>query len=230
MLVVAHRAGNSLAELREAFEAGVDMVEADVRYYRGVLEVRHLKTLGPRLLWDHPWELVRRRAISGDAGFPTLDAVLRSLDGEGQMMLDLKGARRGAGGDLASAVSHLLRRVSPAAQIAVCARQWRLLDAFTGDPPVRLVLSAGNRRELRSLLALVGCEPKTWPGGRRAFGVAVRRPLLTPEVVRELHRGVSRVLTWPVDTAAHLDDARRLGVSGIIGKDLALLREVARRN
>ena len=52
-LTVAHRAGNDLAALREACSAGVDLVEADLRYHRGRLEVRHLKTMGPvPLLWD----------------------------------------------------------------------------------------------------------------------------------------------------------------------------------
>jgi hypothetical protein len=33
-------------------------------------------------------------------------------------------------------------------------------------------------------------------------------------------------MTWPVDTPAELDHARRLGVNGVIGKDLTLLGEV----
>ena len=50
-----------------------------------------------------------------------------------------------------------------------------------------------------------------------------RRDLLTPEAVDALHRSVPHVMTWPVDTAAELADAKRLGVTGIIGKDLGLL-------
>jgi glycerophosphoryl diester phosphodiesterase len=39
-LAIAHRAGNSIAALRRALDAGVDLVEADVRYFRGVPEIR----------------------------------------------------------------------------------------------------------------------------------------------------------------------------------------------
>ena len=55
--VVAHRAGNELARLRDAEQLGVALVEADVRLWRGRLEVRHLKTVGPLpILWD-TWRL-----------------------------------------------------------------------------------------------------------------------------------------------------------------------------
>jgi glycerophosphoryl diester phosphodiesterase len=42
-LVVAHRAGNDLARLRAALDAGADLVEADIHAFRGRLEVRHHK-------------------------------------------------------------------------------------------------------------------------------------------------------------------------------------------
>jgi glycerophosphoryl diester phosphodiesterase len=238
MLAIAHRAGNDLAELREALDADMDLVEADVRYFRGALEVRHLKTLGPWLLWDHPWELVRRR----NATFPILKEVLADVTGPSAehsethehaqtpdphslLMLDLKGIRR----KLPPAVARLLRTVAPGVPVAVCTRRWRMLNAFADDPAVRLVISAGSDRELRKLLSVLREPAETWPGGRRAFGVSIKRTLLTPEVVRELHQNVDRVMTWPVDTPAELDDARRLGVSGVIGKDLSLLRDLVQR-
>lgn len=61
------------------------------------------------------------------------------------------------------------------------------------------------------------------PGGRRPFGVSVKRTLITPEDVADFRRAVKHVMTWPVDTVAELDQARRLGVNGVIGKDLTLL-------
>jgi glycerophosphoryl diester phosphodiesterase len=93
-----------------------------------------------------------------------------------------------------------------------------MLGAFAADPHVRVVLSAGSRRGLRRLRARLGRRP--------AFGACVRRELLTPAVVGELHHGADVVLTWPVDTPDALEDAVRLGVSGVISKDLALLREI----
>jgi hypothetical protein len=57
--------------------------------------------------------------------------------------------------------------------------------------------------------------------------VSVRRQLLTPAIVTELRRTTDMVLVWPVDTEAALEHARRLGVTGVISKNLAMLRRLA---
>lgn len=149
--------------------------------------------------------------------------MLTELSGGSRLLLDLKGIHP----RLAGSVARLLRRTNSRAPIAVCTRNWRMLEAFADDPTVRLVPSAGSRRELRRLLDTFRATPSSWPGRRRAFGVSVRRPLLTAESVAELHRSVGRVLTWPVDTHAELDHAVTLGVSGVIGQNLDLLRDVS---
>ena len=57
LLLIAHRAGNDLKLLSEAFAAGVDYAAANVWLYRTRLEVRHDKTAGPiPLRWDR-WSL-----------------------------------------------------------------------------------------------------------------------------------------------------------------------------
>jgi glycerophosphoryl diester phosphodiesterase len=224
MLTIAHRAGNGAATLREALAARVDLVEADVHSYRRALEMRHRKWLGPRLLWDRG-ELVRRRAVE----VPLLRDVL-AIAGPGhagRLMLDLKGLHPG----LAAAVAAELRATVAGAPVVICTRHWWMLRAFAPDPHVRLVFSAGSRRglaRLRALLASPGMRAVASPGAAaRPFGVSVRRDLLTPAVVDALRAAVGHVLTWPVDTAAELADARRLGVGGVIGKNLALLEELA---
>jgi len=203
--------------MRAALAAGADLVEADVRYYRGALELRHMKAFGP-ILWDHPWEFAWRRSVS----VPTVDSVLPLLDSRGPVMLDLKGMRSALPNKLARIIGVAVLGVP----IAVCTRRWWMLDAFADTPAVRLVISAGSARELRRLLELVRQPPHTWPGGRRAYGVSVRRPLLSPATVAELHRNVEAVMAWTVDTPVELDDARRLGVSGAIGKSMDVLREL----
>jgi glycerophosphoryl diester phosphodiesterase len=211
MLAIAHRFGNQVADVRLALDAGVDLVEADVHYYRRELEVRHLKTLGPHLLWDKG-QVVRREGLT----LPDLATVLTALDGDSRIMLDLKGRRA----DLAPQVAELLRGLAPASPVTVCAKRWWMLDAFAPDPQIRVVLSAGTRPGLLRLRRRLRARPGS------AFGVSVRRSLLTPEVVRELHRRVDRVLAWPVDTRSDLDHARHLGVSGVISKNLRLLAEL----
>ncbi len=215
MITVAHRAGNSVGALREALAAGVDLIEADVHRYRGRLELRHSKWLGPWHLWDRGGVFVRRR----DVEIPLLSEVLAVTGARnaGRLMLDLKGVHPALAPTLAAA----LRAAVPDAAIWICTQHWWMLPRFADDPQVRQVLSAGSRRGLRRLRAALRA-------GRPAAGVSVRRDLLTPAVVADLHRSVPTVLTWPVDTAAELGDARRLGVSGVIGKNLPLLRTLAR--
>ena len=208
MLTIAHRAGNSLATLRAALATGVDLIEADVHSYRRRLEIRHRKWLGPTMLWD-TGEVVRRRAVE----VPILAAVLAAAGPAhaGRLMLDLKGLHPG----LAPAVAAGLRTAVPDAPTVICTRHWWMLRAFAGDPHVRIVFSAGSRRELGLLLPRLRSA--------RAFGVSVRRDLLTPPAVEALRACVEHVMTWPVDTAADLAYARRLGVTGVIGRNLEVL-------
>jgi glycerophosphoryl diester phosphodiesterase len=207
LLTVAHRAGNDPRVLRAALDAGADLVEADVHAFRGRLEIRHRKSLGPWWLWDR-WELVRRRHVNP----PVLSDLVTALDGDERLLLDLK-----------SVHPLLARRVVQAftsgAGYAVCGQHWWMFRAF--PPSVRVVRSAGSRRGLRRLRARLRHGPPV-------YGVSVHRRLLTPEVVAELRQSAQLVLTWPVDTPDALADAHRLGVGGVIGKDLGVLLDGSR--
>jgi hypothetical protein len=205
LLVVHHRAGNDLGTLRTALDAGVDLVEADVHAFRGRLEVRHLKSLGPRWLWDR-WELVRRT----DADLPELPELIQAAAADPRLLLDLKGVHPRLAERVASVIGQ--------SAVTVCTQHWWMLPAFDDLPQVRVVLSAGSRRGLRRLRSRVRRTP--------VYGVSVHRRLLTPAVVTELRRHTDVVLTWPVDTDEDLEHARSLGVGGVIGKDLRLLRTV----
>jgi len=208
LLAIAHRSGNTLDGLRFALDAGVDLVEADVHVYRGRLEVRHLKSMGGLpYLWDRG-ELIRRRAYRR----VELAELVSELAGDARLMIDLKGVHP----RLAASVAGVLRDLAPDCSLTVCTKHWGMLDAF--DVPVRRVLSASNRGGLARLRRRLARAP--------VYGVSVHRRLLSPAVVAELQRSTEVVMTWPVDTAAALADARRLGVDGVISKDLGLLRDV----
>jgi glycerophosphoryl diester phosphodiesterase len=58
------------------------------------------------------------------------------------------------------------------------------------------------------------------------YGVSIRLSLLTPAVVAELRRATDRVLAWPVDTEEALARARRIGVTGVISKNLPMLKAI----
>jgi glycerophosphoryl diester phosphodiesterase len=206
MLAVAHRSGNTVAGLRAALDAGVDLVEADVHAYRGRLEVRHLRSMGGLpFLWDRDG-VVRRRPHHR----LVLAELIEALGDDHRLMIDLKGVHP----RLAAKVAQLLREASPGRSLTVCTKSWWMLDAF--DVPVQRVLSAASRRGLSRLLTRVDAAP--------VHGVSVRLSLLTAEVVADLHRGTDLVMAWPVDTPEALAEARRVGADGVISKDLDLLR------
>jgi glycerophosphoryl diester phosphodiesterase len=197
-LVLAHRAGNDLDALRSAEALGVDVVEADIHLFRGRLEVRHLKTLGPiRIYWDR-WRLAGPGAVTLD-----LDTLLEAAHPATELMLDLKGFNRRIG----AAVLAALER-HPEARVTLCSRHWGHLTPFEGRPGVRLVRSVGSRSQLRAVWRHLASRPLD--------GVALHRRLVTPAVAAELRARVALVMTWPVDTR---ESALRLagwGVNGLI--------------
>lgn len=205
--LIAHRAGNDLTRLREAEDLGVAFVEADVRLWRGRLEVRHLKTLGPLpILWDR-WELA-----SPFAPRLSLDRLLATIGPRTEPLLDLKGRNP----RLARLV---LAELDGRRPVTVCARSWRLLEAFSERPEIRVVYSVGTPRELRRLL-------ERFQGGR-IDGVSVHERLLDTATVRDLRGLADLVMSWPVNTLRRAQELAALGVEGMISDDLALARSVA---
>jgi glycerophosphoryl diester phosphodiesterase len=207
VLAIAHRAGNSLAELRRATEVGADVIEADVHSYRGRLEVRHLKTMGPLpWLWDQ-WEL--RSARAPRLGLEELLRTAGQLESGPTFMLDLKGQQPGVGQEVADQ----LHATAPERPVLVCTRYWPALDPFEHLPWVRTIRSARTRAELARLLA----RPRPRSGEDREYGASVHTALLTPDVVNALHERVQVVMTWPVNDIPALDAVLGFESSGTIG-------------
>jgi glycerophosphoryl diester phosphodiesterase len=204
MLVVAHRAGNTVDGLRAALASGADLVEADVHLYRDTLEMRHSRTLGPHLYWDRSSGVTRRR----DVVVPELEEILAVADDDPRLLLDLKGRSPA----VAARVAETLRTRRPGVPVAVCTKEWPMLDAFARDANVRRILSVANAVQLARLRARLRRE--------RVDGVSIRLRLLTASVVAELRRATDVVLAWPVDSAAALARAERLGVTGVVTKKL----------
>lgn len=203
-LAIAHRHGNLLELVGLAAAAGVDLLEMDVFGHRGVLEVRHARRVGPLLL--EGWRLHRWSAPP-----VRLEAVLAALPDEAAVMIDLKGRRGWTGPAVAAAMA----AHHPGRPYAVCGRNWSLLRGFESIPEARVVWSAGSRGELDRLLGRLEQSP--------AWGVSVRRQLLTPELVASLRDRVRVVMAWHVEDARRLDEVLDLGVNGVICDDLQVL-------
>lgn len=207
-LVIAHRAGNELGLLRAAEDAGTDLVEADVWWYRGALEVRHSKTMGPvPLLWDR-WTL--RGRWQPRLRLPEL--VAATAPGT-HLFLDLKGRHPLLPGLVVEAMAEL----APGRPYSVCSRNWDLLEEFRHYPAVAVYHSVGTTDELATVWPRL-----TW---HDQHAISIHARLLDQGVVRALKEKASRVVTWPINTAAARDRVVGLGIDGIITDSLALARE-----
>jgi glycerophosphoryl diester phosphodiesterase len=203
LLHVAHRAGNSLDVLTGALADGADLIEADVHLYRGRLEIRHTKTMGPL-----PWLWDRWYVVSAREPRLLLAELAAALPRERRLMLDLKGWHPWLGRRVAAA----MEAAAPGVPYVVCSRHWRMLDAFDDLDHVDVVHSVRSRAELARLPRRLA--------GRRSWGVAVHRELLPRMDVPALLRSVDALLTWPVNTTEALDEVARHGVTGVISDDL----------
>jgi glycerophosphoryl diester phosphodiesterase len=196
--LVAHRAGNRLERLRASEAAGLGAVEADVNLFRGRLEVRHLKTVGPLpLLWDR-WELAspwRPRLL--------LEELLATAAPATELMLDLKGSDR----RLAERVVDTLTPYLGSRRLTISAHCWPLLEPFA-ELPVRRLHSVRTHRQLRTLIRQTA--------GMRIDGVSIHERLLDFHAVAELRRVAGLVLAWTVNDAARAAELVRLGIDGLI--------------
>jgi glycerophosphoryl diester phosphodiesterase len=190
---------------------GVRVIEADVHLFRGRIEVRHLKTLGPvPVLWDR-WRLAspfRPRLV--------LDELLRAAAPQTELVLDLKGRER----RLATAVLDMLRpRLDAGAAVTICARSWPLLEPFSGVEGVRRVHSVGSARQLRLL--------RRQAAGTRIDGVSIHERLLDSRTVQELGELAELIMTWPVNTRERARELIACGVDGLISDRPNLLLPLA---
>jgi glycerophosphoryl diester phosphodiesterase len=208
-ITVAHRAGNDIALARHAAEAGVDIVEADLWLYQGRLEVRHSKTIGRLpLRWDRWWIKFWPPPVL------ELDVLLRSLDPNTTVMLDLKGRHP----DLPGRLLETCRRVRSGKRILVCSQTWLLLEQLRHEPDVSVIYSIGNQRQLARAWSMLERE------GYDA--VSIHNELLDFQTTPRLLERVSAIITWPINDHARLERVRNLGVTGVISDSLDLLREI----
>ena len=207
--VVSHRGGNDIASLGSVERLGIDVVEADLHLFRGRIEVRHLKTLGPiPVLWDR-WSLsspFARRLLLGE--------LLGNVGNETQLMLDLKGRDARLSDGVLTALQEIESR-----RTIVCSRSWHLLEPFSGEPTIRVLHSVGSRRQLRTLL-------RRFPAGSLQ-GVSIHARLLDRTVVDNVRERAELVFSWPVNTLARARELAAWGVSGMISDRPQLARELA---
>ena len=211
LLAIAHRAGNDIVRLRRAENIGADFVEADVRLYRGRLEVRHLKTMRwlPLLYDRHPWRLAAgwtHRLILGE--------LFGALSSDTGMMVDLKGDDDA----LPEAILRAIREAAGGRRLIVCGQNWPLVDPFVAAPEVIAVHSIGRPDQLDAFLR----------SSRPTQGISIHASLLSETVISALKQRAPLVVTWPINTPGELARVSGLGVDGVTTDSLAILETVVK--
>lgn len=203
--VIAHRAGNALEDIPAGVRHG-DHVELDVHLFRGRLEVRHAKTIGPLdVLWER-WHLVERTGPR-----LLLDHVLEAMAGlDAGLVVDMKGLDpRQPGAVLDALRRHGLPAGSDHPPVLACSRNWAAVAAIrSAEPRIATLQSVGNRWQLSRMLRR---HPLRLPGG-----VSINRRLLDPAVVAALRARTERVWSWPVNDSATGAALAGWGVTGLI--------------
>ncbi|MEZ4522052.1 MAG: phosphatase PAP2 family protein [Thermomicrobiales bacterium] len=207
--VVAHRSGNTLDGLRQASQAGADVIEADVWPYRGRLEVRHTKTLGPLpVLWDR-WLL--------EPGWKPrlqLDDLLQAVDDQTLLMLDVKGRDPAAPGQ----IIETLRVHLPGRPVLICSQNWDQIDRFKPYPDAVRVYSIGNRWQLRRAWSRLDAEQ--WDA------VSIQARLLDRSIVEALKTKTAILMTWPINSRERFDQVISWGADGVTTDNLDLILDL----
>ena len=205
----AHRHGNDLALLASAEEAGADLVEVDVHLYRGRLEARHEKTVGPvplvfeRGVWRLQWNPARL----------PFDAVLAVLGPDTRLHIDLKGWDRRLSRQVAERMG--------ARSYVVSSRVWWLLGPFRTHAGAQIVRSIGARWQRWFFLR--------WVRTGSPEGAAIRSDLLTARSALAIKERTSLLLVWRIDDRAQVEELQSWGADGVIVDSLPLAVDLLSR-
>ena len=208
-LLIAHRYGNQLSLIDDATRAGADVIEIDVWYHRGNIQVGHDKTLGPiPLRWDR-WSLAlgHNRPLS-------LPEVLRHFPARVQPMLDLKGTDP----RLPSAVQAIAQQHLADRDYMVSSQNWDYLQQFLDNPAARVVRSAGSYEAVNRMQD----EFAGWTGD----GGGLNYKLIRPGTIAALRHHTELVLSWTINDLALAHELIEDGVTGIITDSLDVMRAI----
>lgn len=211
-ILIAHRAGNDLDLLPEAFAAGADYAEADVWLYRNRLEVRHDKTAGPLpFLWER-WSL-----RPGWDKRLVLSEVIRAASGHGKLYLDLKGVEK----RLPALVTSELKLVG-LKDVAFSSPNWWYLDRLKPEfPDAVFFYTLSNHEWLETF------RPRL--AKREISAVAINSTIVTNDAIDELRNaGVRDITTWGIEDKEAAQAVLESGVNGITSQNFDLLSELRR--
>lgn len=216
-LVIGHRGAmgyeteNTIASIEKAIELGVSMIEIDVlRIKSGELMVFHDKrvdrlTNGAGEIEDYYMSDVLALNLVGGHKIPTLQQVLKAVDGRVKINIELKGKRT------ASKVDQIIRVYQrregyPLSNYVISSFDWEELDAFR----------ALNQEV--DVAVLTDADPlQAIPKAQELNAVAVNPYYknINAEIVKQIHDEGFKVYTYTVNEEADIASVKEMGVDGI---------------
>lgn len=207
-LRIAHRGlprlarENTLSSFALALEAGADGIELDVHATSdGAVVVHHDPALTNGLLIAGS-TLEAVRSTTG-ATVPTLGEVCALVNGRAELFVEIKG------NGIEQLVLAVMRRYQ--GSFAIHSFDHAMIARIHAvDPRVRLgVLFEDGPLEVGALMDATGARD-VWP----------HAPLITRQMVDDVHARGGRVIAWTVNSRADTDRLASWGVDGLCGDDV----------
>ena len=216
-LVIGHRGAmgyeteNTIASIEKAIELGVSMIEIDVlRIKSGEIMVFHDKrvdrlTNGAGEIEDYFMSDVLALNLVGGHKIPTLQKVLKVVDGRVKINIELKGKRT------ASKVDQIIRVYErregyPLSNYVISSFDWEELDAFR----------ALNQEV--DIAVLTDSDPLQAISKAKELKAVAINPYyknINAEIVEQIHDAGFKVYTYTVNGEADIASVKEMGVDGI---------------
>lgn len=216
-LVIGHRGAmgyeteNTIASIEKAIELGVSMIEIDVlRIKSGEVMVFHDKrvdrlTNGAGEIEDYYMTDVLALNLVGGHKIPTLQKVLKAVDGRVKINIELKGKRT------ASKVDQIIRVYErregyPLSNYVISSFDWEELGAFRAlnqEVDVAVLTDADPLQAISKAQEL------------NAIAINPYYKNINAEIVEQIHNAGFKVYTYTVNEEADIASVKDMGVDGI---------------
>ncbi len=216
-LVIGHRGAmgyeteNTIASIEKAIELGVSMIEIDVlRIKSGEIMVFHDKrvdrlTNGAGEIEDYFMSDVLALNLVGGHKIPTLQKVLKVVDGRVKINIELKGKRT------ASKVDQIIRVYErregyPLSNYVISSFDWEELDAFRAlnqEVDIAVLTDADPLQAISKAKEL------------KAVAINPYYKSINAEIVEQIHDAGFKVYTYTVNGEADIASVKEMGVDGI---------------
>jgi len=216
MKVFAHRGAsghepeNTLLAIQTALDMKVDGIEVDVHFADGELWVIHDRWLhkttnGYGRISEKCKEEIRRLDAGKGQGVPTLEEVIRLVDGQAMLNIELKSERT---------VEPVTKQIMQAISKGSFELEQFIVSSFNHH----LLRDIKNAIKQLRVGALIACRPLLYSEfavALDAYSIHVDVDFINQAFVADAHQRGFKMLAYTVDEEADIEDLAAMGVDGI---------------